>query len=318
MMTTLMLVGGLALLTMGGDTLVRGAVAVARYYRVSPLLIGLTLVGFGTSTPELVTSVNAALAGSPGIAVGNVVGSNICNILLILGTAALLYPIRASFAAVRRDGVVMVAAAVATAAVALLGFINFWMGALFVAALVGYILYTYYHERRHKDASAKMHVAEEHAVHPTPHKLWLAVAMTVGGLGLTILGAHYLVQGSVALARSFSISESIIGLTIVAVGTSLPELVTSVVAALRREEDVALGNVLGSNIYNVLGILGVTALITPVEIPAEIARTDIWIMLAVSLLLLAVAAWRRRIGRLEGVIFLSLYGGYIAWLGSQL
>jgi cation:H+ antiporter len=317
MMAGLMVLGGLVLLTLGGDALVRGAVAVARHFHVSPLLIGLTLVGFGTSTPELVTSIDAALSGSPGIAVGNVVGSNICNILLILGTAALLYPLRASLAAVRRDGSMMLLAALAAVAAALVGYINFWLGAAFLAVLAAYIIFTYRHERRHKDASAHMHAAEGHAVHPAPHKLWLSIVMTIGGLGLTIAGAHFLVEGAVTLARVAGISETIIGLTIVAVGTSLPELVTSVMAAIRRENDVALGNVLGSNIYNILGILGVTALITPVQIPAEIIRADIWIMLAVTILLIAVIAWRQRLGRAEGAAFLACYGGYIAWLGTQ-
>lgn len=313
-MLFLTLAGGLVLLLVGGDLLVRGAVGVARRFNVSPLLIGLTLVGFGTSTPELVTSLQAAAIGSPGIAVGNVVGSNIANILLILGIAALVRPMQVEPAALKRDGGMLVLATIACAAAILAGALSPLAGGLFVAALVGYVVYTYLRERRQPDASAEMHTHEAEAVSP-PANLPLSAALTVAGLAATIFGARLLVDGSVGLARGFGISETVIGLTIVAVGTSLPELVTSVMAAWRRQGDVALGNVIGSNIYNVLGILGITALVLPIPIPPEIARFDLWVMIGATALLLLFAATGRRLSRLEGLVLAGLYAAYLAVLG---
>lgn len=313
-MAYLELVGGLILLVVGGDSLVRGGVALARHFGVSPLLIGLTLVGFGTSTPELVTSLEAALAGSPGIAIGNVVGSNTANILLILGLAALLRPIATNPTALRRDGPVMMLAALLCLGVVLWGTVERYWGAVFIALLAAYVIHTYLRERQHSDASAVMHTSEAEAHHALPQRLWVSVLLTAAGFGLTILGAKFLVGGAVDLAAAAGVSETLIGLTIVAVGTSLPELVTSVVATLRREGDVALGNVVGSNIYNILGILGVTALVEPIAVPAEIVRLDIWVMLAATIAMLFVAATGKRISRIEGGVLMAGYGGYLAVL----
>ena len=318
-MLYLQVLGGLLLLVLGGDALVRGAVAVARRLGLSPLLIGLTLVGFGTSTPELVTSLQAAFAGSPGIAVGNVVGSNTANILLILGVAAVIYPVVTSRSALLRDGGVVLLAALAAVAIVLYGQLVWLAGGVFVILLAGYIVYSYLRERVVKDDAAAMHEGEVEIAEPGPHSLPLALALSVGGIGLTILGAKLLVDGSIELAAAAGISETLVGLTLVAVGTSLPELVTSVMAAVRRHGDVAFGNVLGSNIYNVFGILGVTAMVKPIPVPAEIAVFDIWVMLAATLLLLAVAATGWRISRAEGGVLLAGYGAYIAalvWLPS--
>lgn len=313
-MAYLELVGGLILLVVGGDSLVRGGVALARHFGVSPLLIGLTLVGFGTSTPELVTSLEAALAGSPGIAIGNVVGSNTANILLILGLAALLRPIATNPTALRRDGPVMMLAALLCLGVVLWGTVERYWGAVFVALLTAYVIHTYLRERQHSDASAAMHTSEAEAHHALPQRFWVSVLLTAAGFGLTILGAKFLVGGAIDLAAAAGVSETLIGLTIVAVGTSLPELVTSVVATLRREGDVALGNVVGSNIYNILGILGVTALVEPIAVPAEIVRLDIWVMLAATVAMLFVAATGKRISRIEGGVLMAGYGGYLAVL----
>ena len=313
-MTALMLAAGLALLVLGGELLVRGAVAIAKRLGVSPLMIGLTLVGFGTSTPELVTSLQAALAGSPGIAVGNVVGSNTANILLILGLAAVIRPVTATPAAFRRDGSVLVLAALLCGWVTLAGEIGRGAGTFFLAALLGYIVLTYRLERQSADPSAELHAAEAEAARPMPGSPLLAVASVLGGLVLTIVGARLLVEGAIELATGFGVSETIIGLTIVAVGTSLPELVTSLMAALRGQSDVAFGNVIGSNIYNVLGILGLTALVQPLAVPAEIATLDIWVMLAATAVLLVVTLTGWRVTRLEGGLMLSAYAGYLAWL----
>jgi cation:H+ antiporter len=326
METALLIIGGLVLLVLGGEGLVRGAVQIAERLGVSPLLIGLTLVGFGTSTPELVTSVQASLAGSPGIAVGNVVGSNIANVLLILGVSALVFPVRVSSAALARDGVIGAAVAAAFVAVALFAALDRVVGGVFVLLLLGYLLYAWRQESAgggdHGAAFDKAQAFEEvhpsgvHGVHAaTPaagrRGVLVSLALLVGGLALVVLGGRLLVDGAVALARALSIEEAVIGLTIVAVGTSMPELVTSVVAALRRHADVAIGNVLGSNIYNVLGIAGATGLIAPTAVPDGIARFDAPVMLAVAVLLLLVARTGWRIGRREGAGLVGLYALYV-------
>lgn len=328
METALLILGGLVLLALGGEGLVRGAVQIAERLGVSPLLIGLTLVGFGTSTPELVTSVQASLAGSPGIAVGNVVGSNIANVLLILGISALVFPVRVSSAALARDGVIVVATAALMVAVGLAWTLDRTVGTVFVAGLVAYLAYAWRQESRgtedHTAAFDKAQAFEE--THPsgvhgvlaaapeTGLRGWLVSgALLLGGLALVVLGGRLLVDGAVGLARALAISEEVIGLTIVAVGTSMPELVTSVVAALRRHADVAIGNVLGSNIYNVLGIAGITGLVAPTTIPEGIARFDAPVMLAVSVLMLLVARTGWRIGRREGATLVGLYALYV-WL----
>ena len=307
---------GLLLLFVGGDALVRGAVAVARRLAVSPLLIGLTLVGFGTSTPELVTSLQAAFIGSPGIAVGNVVGSNIANILLILGLAAVICPLTTSRDAFVRDGAVMVAAAVACLVMVMIGALSRPAGIVLTALLIAYVGYTYRRERMVRDASAALHTAEATAAGRLPPRTWLAVLFVIGGLALTVLGARYLVSGAVELGRLAGLSETVLGLTIVAVGTSLPELVTSLVAAARRQTDVALGNIIGSNIYNVLGILGITAVVRPIPVPPEIAQSDIWVMLAATLAMIALVATGWRLSRGEGAIFLTGYTAYVAYLAT--
>ena len=318
------LIGGLALLLAGGEVLIRGAVAVAGRLGVSPLVIGLTLVGFGTSTPELVTSVQAALRDSPGIAYGNIVGSNIANILLILGTSALLAPILVTSSALRRDGSVMLLVAVLFAAIAATMPMGAVVGWVFVAALPVYIFLAFRQERIRPaddhgavfDKSLATQAADP-ALDPTAaptRSVGAALLTAVAGLGLVILGGYLLVDGAVALARTFGISETVIGLTIVAVGTSLPELVTSTVAALRKQSEVAFGNIVGSNIYNILGIGGVTALLSPTRVPDEIVRFDNWVMLGASLLILVLAFTGGRIARWEGGLLLAGYAAYIAAL----
>jgi cation:H+ antiporter len=320
------LLGGLLLLAAGGELLVRGAVQIAERIGVSPLLIGLTLVGFGTSTPELVTSVQASLAGSPGIAVGNIVGSNIANVLVILGLSALVFPIAVSSNALTRDGVLGAAVAAALGAVGLFWTLDRLVGLVFLAGLVAYILYAWRQEREavadHTAAFDRAQAFED--AHPrgvhgagaaAPGAglggLALSLGFVAAGLVAVVLGGGLLVDGAIGLARMIGVSETVIGLTIVAVGTSMPELVTSLVAAVRRHADVALGNVLGSNIYNVLGIGGATALIAPTAIPESIARYDAGVMLAAALLLLVLARTGWRIGRREGALLLAAYAVYV-------
>lgn len=305
-------IAGLVLLLVGGEVLVRGSVAVASRMGLSPMLIGLILVGFGTSTPELMASVEGALRGAPGIAVGNVVGSNIANILLILGISALIFPMATNRQAFRRDGPVLMAATLLMAGVVLRGRLGAATGVGFLVLLAGYVAFSYVMDRRRGDAAGRMHAAEAAEVMPDHPHVGIGLALTVGGIGGVVLGADLLVGGAIEIARRLGLSESAIGLTLVAVGTSLPELVTSVMAALRRHADVAFGNVVGSNIFNILGIGGVTAMVTPIDIPPEIAGFDVWVMLAAAGLLLTFACTGWRLQRREGAVLLAAYGGYMA------
>jgi len=317
------MLAGLVLLALGGELLVRGAVRVAERLGISPLLIGLTLVGFGTSTPELAASVQASLAGSPGIAIGNIIGSNIANILLILGVAAMVTPIAVTSRALGRDGVIGLAASLVLVAAGLTTGLTRFVGAGLLLALVGYLVLAWRQERQggsdHGAAFDK--AAAVAAVHgdglqrtaepAASSRILAAAALALLGLVLVVVGGRLLVDGAVSVARSLAISEAVIGLTIVAVGTSMPEIVTSLVAALRRQGEIALGNVLGSNIYNILGIGGATALIAPTAVPAEILARDAWVMLGASGVLLVVARTWWRIGRREGALLAATYLGYV-------
>lgn len=315
-MNLILILGGFVGLILGGEMLVRGAVSVAQRLGISPMVIGLTLVGFGTSTPELITSIQAALVGSPGIAVGNVIGSNTANILLILGVAALLSPIAVNRAAFLRDGSVVAFAALVCLALSLNGQIGRSAGLVLLAALAAYLMLTLYLEKRSSGVTpaAEIYAAEAEAV--AAPQLGPAVALGLFAVGLiaTLIGARLLVTGSIALAASFGVPEAVIGVTIVAVGTSMPELVTSVIAARKGHADVALGNVLGSNIFNILGILGVTAIVHPLQIPPEILKIDIWVMLAATGVLAGVAISGWHISRREGAVMLAGYGVYLVVL----
>jgi len=308
-MTYLMLVAGFALLVVGGDVLVRGAVTLAARLGVSPLLVGLTVVGFGTSTPELVTSIDAALSGAPGIAVGNVVGSNIANILLILGLAALIAPVAVEGRAFRRDGSALLLASLAATAVVLSGSLSRPAGLILMAGLVGYVALAYRLEKRPDDAPDRVR-------RPAARGLIGPALLALVGIAVTVAGARLLVSAATTLAENWGVSDTLIGLTIVAVGTSLPELVTALVAAVRRQGDIAFGNVVGSNIYNILGILGATALVHPIDVPAQIAAFDIWAMLAATVALIAAAYSGLRVRRIEGGAMLAAYAAYIGWLAA--
>jgi cation:H+ antiporter len=324
-----LLLGGLVLLVIGGELLVRGAVAVAERLGMSPLLIGLTLVGFGTSTPELVTSVQAALAQSPGIAVGNIVGSNIANILLILGLSALITPVVVQSNALRRDGALVVLTALLFVVISYTYLLDRITGVIFTGLLVSYILYAYRQERTpatasdgHTSAFEKAEAYDELHDGPIRHQEqaknlaerlgpFVPLLMALAGLAIVVVGGKLLVDGAIGLARSYGMSEAVIGLTIVAVGTSMPEFVTSVVAAIRKHGDVALGNIMGSSIYNILGIGGVTALISPTAVPTQIVSFDNLVMLAASLAMFLVAWSGYRISRWEGAALLAGYISYV-------
>lgn len=309
------LVIGLIGLVFGGDMLVRGAEKLALRLGVSPLLIGLTIVGFGTSTPELVTSLQAAFAGSPGISVGNVVGSNIANILLILGVTALIATIPVSRVTFRRDALALILSGLLCLGVVLYGNLQPLAGLVLIAALFGYLAICIMAERSGKAAALSSHEA---VVPPPVSSNWVIyVALLIAGFVLTIVGAHYFVRGAIELATLLGVSDTIIGLTVVAVGTSLPELVASVAAALRRQTAIALGNIVGSNIYNILFILGATALVHPIPVPDSIAAFDIWIMLAATLALVLIGWFAQKLARLSGLAFLGGYIAYTGWLASQ-
>lgn len=306
---------GLVVLAVGAEVLIRGATELARRLGLSELLIGLTLVGFGTSAPELVSSVQAALKDSAGIAVGNVVGSNIANIFLILGVSALIAPIAVQPKSFSRDSFVALSATALAIGLAMtIGFTRL-AGGIFLGFLGGYIAIAYLTERRAPDhPETERHEAAGAALPRGPRSVVLDIMLAVAGLAILVLGARLLVDGSISVARTLGVSETIIGLTIVAIGTSLPEFVTSVVAAVRGKGALALGNVIGSNIYNILGILGVTALIRPLTAPPEIIRIDNWVMLAATLAMVYFARTGSRITRLEGAMLALAYCAYIVWL----
>lgn len=296
-----MLLGGFLGLFLGGEGLVRGAVGLAQRLAIPPLLIGLTIVGFGTSTPELLVSAEAALRGSPDIAVGNVIGSNIGNVLLIVGIAALLWPIRAMGGSLRRDTAVMMASAVVLVPLFWLGMVGRLAGLALFAALVAYLVLAFL-QRGSDDPDEDL---------PPAAPAWKSLLWVVGGIAVLMLGANLLVDGAVNIARDFGVSEAFIGLTIVAIGTSLPELATSVIAAIRRQSEIAIGNVVGSNIFNVLGILGLTAVITPIPVDPRFLSFDLPVMIAACAVLTGLLLLRPQIGRPMGALMLAAYAAYV-------
>ena len=292
---------GLLGLFLGGDALVRGAVGVARKLAMPPLLIGLTVVGFGTSMPELLVSAQAALGGAPALAIGNIVGSNIGNILLIAGISALVWPIRVNGAALRVDIGFMLGATLALVPLFWLGEVGRIAGALLFAGLLVYLVTSY----RNSQGAAEAEPAQAAA------PMWKSLLWLAFGFAALLAGARFLVDGSVNIARSFGVSEAFIGLTIVAIGTSLPELATSFAAALKRHSDIAVGNIVGSNIFNVLGILGITAMISPIPVDPRFLTFDLPALLAATLALAALLLWRPVIGRGVGALLLASYATYI-------
>ncbi len=299
---------GLVLLFVGGEGLVRGSVSIAGRLRISRLVVGMVIVGFGTSTPELLVSLQAALGGSPEIAIGNVVGSNIANILLIIGVAALIWPIANADPSMRREGLVMLAVSGGLVALLMTGSISWLAGTVMLVLLAVYLIVTYRIESRRRDTAFAREADEVADVNLTMSKAMIAVA---AGLAMLLLGARLLVDGATGIALAFGVSEAVIGLTIVAVGTSLPELATSVIAAWRRHADVALANIIGSNIFNILAILGITALVAPVPVAGRFATFDGPVMLAVAGVLVLLLFAVKQIGRTLGLVLLAAYAAYI-------
>ena len=300
---------GLVLLLVGGEALVRAAVALADRLGVSRLIIGLTVVAFGTSAPELLVCVQAALEDAPGIAIGNVVGSNIANVLLVVGLPALIAPFLCEPGVMKREGLAMVAASALVIVIAWFDGISFWPGLGLLLLLIAFLFNAYRQARR----DGADHLADEvgelgEGVPGNP--LIILTMMAVGIVGL-VAGSHLLVEGARDIARSAGVSEEVIGVTLVALGTSLPELATSTVAAFRRQGDVAIGNILGSNLFNILGILGITAMVSHIPVPPQMLDFDLWVMLGAALLLFPFAFTRVPVGRVAGVAFLLAYGAYI-------
>ena len=314
----LMFALGLTVLVVGADVLVRGASRLAVSFGVSPLVVGLTVVAFGTSAPEMAVSVGSALAGSPDLALGNVVGSNICNVLLILGISALITPLLVDEQIIRQEIPIMIGASVLLVVVALDGHIGLLESITLFALVVAYTVFLVVQSRRASKA-----VQDEFETEiPTSNwdRHWsVQIALVVVGLAMLVVGADWLVDAAVAFARAFGVSDLVIGLTVVAVGTSMPEIATSIVAAVRGQRDIAVGNVVGSNVFNILAVLGVTGIVSGAGLPvSEAARNfDLWVMLAVAFACLPIMITGREIARWEGGVFLAYYAAYTAWLVLQ-
>lgn len=311
-----LLVSGLALLTFGADWLVAGAARLALKWGVSALLVGLTIVAFGTSLPEFLVSAQSAFSGKSALAIGNVVGSNVCNLALIVGVAVCIRPFVADKQVVRREFVWMMAATVLLIAMLLGGQIVWWQGVILVAGLVLYTWRSWSLGRNSSSVEAEEDLAAELGDVQEKKPIWMLLGLICLGLGLLVVGSDLLVDGATSLARRIGVSEAIIGLSLVAFGTSLPELATTVLAAIRGQSQLALGNAVGSNIFNVFFVVGLSAVVAPSPLRrGEVSLVDLGCMLFVALLTWGMIASRgRKMVRLEGVALLLVYAGYLAWI----
>jgi cation:H+ antiporter len=316
-MDLLFLVAGLVVLVIGAEALVKGASKLAIAAGISPLVIGLTVVAYGTSTPEMAVSVISAFAGQTDIALGNVVGSNIFNVLFILGISALIVPLVVSQQLVRLDVPLMIAVSILTFLLSMDGTIGRLDGVLLFAGVVAYTTFLIVQSRKENKAVQEEYAQEYGGTPDTTAKAWLRnIVLIVGGLGLLVLGSQWLVDGAIAIAQRFGISELVIGLTIVAAGTSLPEVATSIIASIRGERDIAVGNVVGSNIFNILAVLGLAGMVTPegINVSSAALRFDIPVMIAVAVACLPIFFTGHIIARWEGALFLGYYGAYTLYL----
>jgi len=307
---------GLVILLLAGDALVKGAVNLSLRLGVPALIVSLTIVAFGTSAPELLIGVNAVLDGKPGLALGNVVGSNTANILLVLGVPALLSVLHTSGCDTKKTYVFMLIGSVVFIGLAFLGDFNIVSGLILLALLSFVLTDAFLEAGRHRKANATLLLAnadgEEDVEGADPDMPWwqIIVFLVLGLIGLP-LGADLLVDNASIIAQRYGVSDAVIGLTLVALGTSLPELATTVMAALRRQADVALGNVIGSNMFNLLAIIGITALVGPIPVDPEFLRFDLWVMLGASLLIIPFVFFKQDIGRIWGVVLTGLYLAYV-------
>lgn len=313
----LLFIAGLIILILGADLLVRGASKLAAAAGIPPLVIGLTIVAIGTASPEIAVSLQAASLGQGSLTLGNVLGSNIFNILFVLGVTALVAPIVIAEQLIRLDAPIMVGISLLTFLLALDGKIGMFDGLVLVGGLVSYTVFAL---RQSRKESAKVHKEYAREFSDTEkHTAWNTVKnvlFIIAGLGLLVLGARWLVDSATSIAMSFGISELVIGLTIVAVGTSLPEVATSIIAALKGESDIAVGNAIGSNIYNLLGVLGLSGLMAPggIHVSSRVLSLDFLVMVFVALVCLPVFYVDNKVSRGEGVLFLSYYVLYTSYL----
>ena len=318
MLTFALFAAGLVALVLGAELLVRGASRLALSMGISPLVVGLTIVAIGTSSPEVAVSVGAALDGQTDIAVGNVVGSNIFNVLLILGVSALIIPLAVNAQIVRQEVPIMIGASLLLLTFGLDGGIGRLEAAALLGLLVAYVVFLIVQSRREQQAGLRESGAAgpAQAVDAGKGKLWLQLLLIVGGLALLVLGSSWLVDASIALAKAMGVSDLVIGLTIVAAGTSMPEVATSVMAAVRKERDIAIGNVVGSNIFNILGCLGLAGVVSSNGLPLapSVLNFDLWVMLAVAFACLPVFLTGRTIARWEGAVFVFYYIAYATYL----
>lgn len=329
-MNILLFLAGLAALVAGADLLVRGASRLALSFGVSPLVVGLTIVALGTSAPEIAVSVGSAMNGQTELAFGNVIGSNIFNVLFILGLSAMIAPLVINVQLIRQEVPVMIGASILLVATAVDGRIGLLDGGILLTALVGYTVFLIVQSRRETAATKALYAAEfdETAADSAggaavtgwerwETKLPVQIALIAVGLGLLVVGSEWLVTAAVSFAKALGVSDLVIGLTIVAAGTSMPEVATSVIAAIKGERDIAVGNVVGSNTFNVLGCLGITSLVAGqggLPVPPSALNFDLWVMLAVALACLPVFMSGREIARWEGAVFMLYYIAYVAFL----
>jgi cation:H+ antiporter len=309
------ILGGLTLLFFGGEGLVRGAVNIAEHYKLSTLFVSLVIVGFGTSLPELLVCVQAALNGSPDMALGNIIGSNIANTFLIVGIGAVIAPIICTKKNILRDSKAVIVISLYLSSFVLLQTITRPLGIAMLFALSGYLFWSYAQERTATTSDKadleeyESHIAED-VGNPEESMFLSAIYVLIGLVGLAV-GAKLLVSGATNVARGFGVSEAIIGLSLVAIGTSLPEMATAVIAAMKKHGDVIIGNVLGSNLFNVMAVLGTTAVISPLPFGGRVAQIDIWVLLFSAIILYPAILTGKKISRLEGTVFLAIYTAYI-------
>ena len=318
-MTVLMFVGGLIGLVLGAELMVRGASKLALSFGISPLVVGLTIVAFGTSAPEVAVSVGAVLDGKTDIAIGNVVGSNIFNVLFILGLSAIITPLVVNIQLIRQEVPIMLGASLLLLALTLDGSVSMMDGAIMLALMVAYTVFLVVQSRRETQAANDEYAAEVKPAEPGSwdSRLPVQLLLIAGGLVCLVVGSEWLVDASVEFAKSLGVSDVVIGLTIVAAGTSMPEVATSVMAAVKGERDIAVGNVVGSNTFNILGCLGISGIASGglgLVMPESVLNFDIWVMLAVALACLPVFMTGREIARWEGAVFLLYYVAYVAYL----
>ncbi|KPF70094.1 sodium:calcium antiporter [beta proteobacterium AAP99] len=313
----LMFAGGLIALVIGANLLVRGAAKLALSFGISALVVGLTVVAFGTSAPEVAVSVGAVLDGKVDIAIGNVVGSNIFNVLFILGVSALIAPLIVNIQLIKQEVPIMIAASIALLLMVLDGNLAVWESGLLLAAMVGYTTFLVVQSRKQTAAAGNGEFDDEVDMSSTWDRHWsVQVLLILAGLVLLVIGSRFLVEAAVTTAKMLGVSDLVIGLTIVAAGTSLPEVATSVTAAIKGQRDIAVGNVVGSNTFNILGCLGISGLVAPagLAVAPSIVSFDIWVMLAVAVACLPIFITGREIARWEGAVFVGYYVAYTAYL----